>query len=88
MSFKPMADRILIQRDDPVEVSDGGLYLPPESQETPYQGTVIAVGNKVEEVKESDRILFGKYAGSEIEVGGEQFIILEEESVLGVMDAD
>lgn len=95
MSFRPLFDRILIRRIESQERSPGGLFLPESAKEKPLQGEVLAVGNgsrndrgelRPLDVKVGDRILFGKYAGDEIKIKGEEFLILREEDVLAVMD--
>lgn len=95
MSFRPLFDRILIRRVDSQERTPGGLFLPESAKEKPLQGEVLAVGNgsrndrgelRPLDVKVGDRILFGKYAGDEIKIKGEEFLILREEDVLAVME--
>ena len=90
----PLHDRILIRRIDEGETVRGGIIIPDSAKEKPQEGEVIAVGkgksnNKGEtfplDVKEGDRILFGKYSGTEIKIDGEDFIIMKEEEVLGVL---
>lgn len=94
MKFKPMFDKVVIKPDTADEISQGGLYIPPNAQETPHKGEVVAVGPGVRneegvitplEVKVGDKVVYGKYAGSEIRVEGESYIILEEESILGII---
>jgi chaperonin GroES len=90
----PLHDRILIRRIDEGETVRGGIIIPDSAKEKPQEGVVIAVGKgrkneKGEtfalDVKEGDRILFGKYAGTEIKVDGEDFLIVREEEVLGII---
>ena len=97
MAFRPLADRILVKRTDSDEVSPGGILIPPTAQEKPHQAEVIAVGRgrvldngKLEEprVKVGDRILFGKYAGSEFKIDGEDHLILRENEIFGVIEDD
>ncbi len=94
MKIRPLHDRILIRRIAEQETVRGGIIIPDSAKEKPQEGEVVAVGNgKILEngtrqpldVKEGDRILFGKYAGSEIKVEGEEFLILREDEVLGVL---
>ena len=94
MKVRPLHDRILIQRLAQQETSKGGIIIPDTAKEKPIEGKVIAVGTgKVTEsgkvqpldVKAGDRILFGKYSGTEIKMGGEEFVILREDEVLAVV---
>jgi chaperonin GroES len=94
MNFKPMFDKVVIKPDDEETMSPGGLHLPP-SDERPSKGTIVAVGpgTRAEDgtltplsVQVGDRIVFGKYAGSDIKIDGEDFVIIEEESILGILE--
>ena len=95
MSFRPLHDRLLVKRVAAEETSKGGIIIPDSAKEKPIEGTVIAVGNgkilddgKVRplEVKAGDKILFGKYTGTEIKVEDEEHVILREDEVLGVVE--
>ncbi len=95
MKIRPLQDRILVHRIEEEETSAGGIIIPDSAKEKPSEGKVIAVGNgKVKEdgtlqpldVKKGDRILFGKYSGTEINVDGEEHIIIREDDVLGVCE--
>jgi chaperonin GroES len=95
MKIRPLHDRILVKRIEEQEVRRGGIIVPDTAKEKPQEGKVIAAGNgKVGEdgkripldVKAGDRILFGKYAGSEVKVEDEEYLILREEDVLGILD--
>ena len=90
----PLHDRILVRRVEEAETARGGIIIPDTAKEKPQEGVVIAVGkgksnDKGETfplaVKEGDRILFGKYAGTEIKLDGEDFVIMREEEVLGIV---
>lgn len=90
----PLHDRILIRRVEEAETSRGGIIIPDSAKDKPQEGEVISVGKgKVNDegkvfplaVKEGDRILFGKYAGTEIKIDGEDFVIMREEEVLGIL---
>jgi len=92
--FTPLHDRILIRRVEEAETTRGGIIIPDSAKDKPQEGEVISVGKgKISEegkvrpldVKEGDRILFGKYSGTEIKIDGEDFIIMREEEVLGVL---
>ena len=95
MKFRPLQDRILIKRIEKEETTTGGIIIPDTAKEKPQEGEVVAVGNgkrlddgKVQplDVKKGDRILFGKYSGSEIKIDGEEHLILREDEVLGVLE--
>ena len=95
MNFRPLHDRILIKRIEEKETAKGGIIIPDTAKEKPQEGEVIAVGNgkKTEDgkvvpldVKAGDRILFGKYSGTEIKMDDEEYLILKEEEVLGVVE--
>ena len=96
MKVRPLQDRVLIKRlEDDTEKTKGGLYIPDSAKEKPQQGKVMAVGKgRVNDegkiipldVKAGDKILFGKYSGSEIKVDGEELLIMREEDILGVVE--
>ena len=92
--FTPLHDRILVRRIEEAETTRGGIIVPDTGKEKPQEGEVISAGKgKINEegkirpldVKEGDRILFGKYSGTEIKLDGEEFIIMREEEVLGIL---
>ena len=92
--FTPLHDRILVRRVEEADTTRGGIIIPDSAKDKPQEGEVISVGKgKISEegkvrpldVKEGDRILFGKYSGTEIKLDGEDFIIMREEEVLGVL---
>jgi chaperonin GroES len=94
MKVRPLHDRILVQRIEEQETVKGGIIIPDTAKEKPQEGVVKAVGNGkilengtklTLEVKEGDRILFGKYSGSEIKIDGEEYLILREDEVLGIL---
>jgi chaperonin GroES len=95
MNIRPLGDRILVRRIQEEEKTKGGIIIPDTAKEKPQEGRVVAVGKgKMTEdgklvapdVKAGDRILFGKYAGSEIKLEGEEHLILREDDILGVLD--
>ncbi len=96
MKIRPLYDRIVVKRiTDEVEKTAGGLFIPDSAKEKPQEGEVIAVGQgkRAEDgklipldVKAGDRILFGKYSGSDIKMDGEEFMIMREDEVLGVLE--
>jgi chaperonin GroES len=92
--FTPLHDRILVRRVEESETTRGGIIIPDSAKDKPQEGEVISAGKgKISEegkvrpldVKEGDRILFGKYAGTEIKLDGEDFVIMREEEVLGIL---
>ena len=95
MNFRPLHDRILIKRIEEKESVKGGIIIPDTAKEKPQEGEVVAAGHgkKTEEgkvialdVKAGDRILFGKYSGAEIKLDGQEYLILREEEVLGIIE--
>ena len=95
MKLRPLQDRILVQRVEEETKTAGGIIIPDSAKEKPAEGKIVAVGNgKVGddgkrvalEVKKGDRILFGKYAGTEVKVEGEEYLIMREDDVLGVIE--
>jgi chaperonin GroES len=95
MNVRPLQDRILVRRVEETEKTRGGIIIPDSAKERPLEGNVIAVGSgkRLEDgslvkldVKAGDRILFGKYAGTEIKVDGVDHIIIREDEVLGVIE--
>ena len=95
MKIRPLQDRIIVKRVEEEEKSKGGIIIPDSAKEKPQEGKVVAVGKgKVNEdgkitpldVKVNDRVLFGKYSGSEINMDGEEHLIMREEDVLGVIE--
>jgi chaperonin GroES len=94
MKLRPLQDRMLVQRVEEETKTKGGIIIPDTAKEKPAEGKVVAVGNgKVGEdgkrtaleVKKGDRILFGKYSGTEIKIEGEEYLIMREDDVLGVI---
>jgi len=95
MKIRPLHDRILVERIEEGEVKKGGIIIPDTAKEKPQEAKVIAVGNgKVTEdgkkipldVKAGDRILFGKYSGSEVKIEDKEYLILREEDVLAILE--
>jgi chaperonin GroES len=95
MELRPLHDRVMVTRLDEVEQKVGGIIIPDTAKEKPQQAHVEAVGNgklletgeRVPlEVKAGDRILFGKYSGSEIKIDGKEYLILKEDEILGVLE--
>ena len=95
MKVKPLQDRILLKRVEEKETVKGGIIIPDTAKEKPQEGKVVAVGKgKVNDdgkitpldVKVNDRVLFGKYSGSEINIDGEEHMIMREDDILGIID--
>ena len=95
MKIRPLQDRLLVKRLAEEEKTKGGIIIPDTAKEKPLEGEVIAVGNgKVHDdgklrpldVKKGDRVLFGKYSGTEIKIDGEEHLILREDDILGVIE--
>ena len=93
-TFTPLHDRILVKRTEEGETLRGGIIIPDSAKEKPSQGEVIAVGKGKSndegkvfplDVKAGDKVLFGKYSGTEIKLEGEEFLIMREEEVLGIV---
>lgn len=95
MKLKPLQDRILVQRIEEEKTTKGGIIIPDTAKEKPVEGKVAAVGSgKIGddgkrialEIKKGDRILFGKYSGTEVKIEGEEYLILREDDVLGIIE--
>jgi chaperonin GroES len=96
MQVRPLHDRVLVKRFNEEEKSKGGIIIPDTAKEKPSQGEIIAVGQgrigddgKVRplDVKKGDRVLFGKYSGNEIKIDGDDFLVMREEDILGVLNS-
>ncbi|MGQ9687187.1 MAG: co-chaperone GroES [Desulfobaccales bacterium] len=95
MKVKPLNDRVLVKRLEEMQMTKGGIYIPDTAKEKPVEGRVIAAGpGKVNDqgnrlplnVKEGDRILFGRYAGSEIKIEGEEYLMMREDDILAIVE--
>jgi chaperonin GroES len=95
MKIRPLQDRIIVKRVEEEEKTKGGIIIPDSAKEKPMEGKVIAVGKgklmedgKVHplDVKAGDRVLFGKYAGTEVKIDGEEHLIMREDDILGVIE--
>jgi chaperonin GroES len=96
MKFRPLHDRVMIRRIDPAAKTTGGIIIPDTAQEKPMEGEVVAAGPGARNekgalmplsVKAGDRILFGKWSGTEIKLDGEDLLIMTESDIMGVIDA-
>jgi len=94
MKIKPLGDRILVKRVEGEEKSKGGIIIPDSAKEKPQEGLIVAVGKGKTtddgklialEVKEGDRVLFGKYSGTEVKLDGEEHLIMREDDILGIL---
>ena len=94
MKIKPIGDKIVLKRLKPREKSPGGIIIPDAAREKPQEGRVVAVGpgrpakkgkREAPSVNKGDRVLFASYAGTDVDVGDEEFVILEEEDIIGVI---
>ena len=94
MNFRPLHDRVVIRRIDPDEKSSGGIIIPDTAQEKPQEGEVVSVGPGARgddnelialDVKAGDRVLFGKWSGTEVKLNGEELLIMKESDIMGVL---
>lgn len=94
MKIRPLQDRMIVRKEEAAEKSQGGIIIPDSAKEKPVRGEVLAIGNgkllengnvRPMDIKQGDVVLFSKYAGTEIKVEGEDFLILKEEDVLGIV---
>lgn len=95
MNIRPLYDRLVVKRIEEKETKVGGLFIPDSAKEKPQEGEVVAVGKGKRlddgklvplDVQKGDRILFGKYSGSEIRLDGEEYVIMREDEVLGILE--
>lgn len=95
MRFRPLHDRVVIKRIDQEEKSAGGIIIPDTAQEKPMEGEVIAVGPGARgddgklhplDVKVGDRVLFGKWSGTEVKIGAEEYLIVKESDIMGIIE--
>jgi chaperonin GroES len=96
MKFRPLHDRVVVRRIEAEEKSAGGIIIPDTAKEKPSQGEVIAVGPGGRDesgklipidIKEGDRVLFGKWSGTEVKIDGEELLIMKESDIMGIIDA-
>lgn len=95
MKIRPLHDRVVIRRTEEEHTTPGGIVLPDSATEKPIQGEVVAVGNgkitdsgevRPLDVKVGDKVLFGKYSGTEVKIGGEELLVMREEDIMGVIE--
>ena len=96
MNIRPLQDRVIVKRMEEERMSTGGIVIPDSATEKPVQGEVLAVGNgkKLDtgelrplDVKVGDRVLFGKYSGTEVKLEGEELLVMREEDIMGVIES-
>jgi chaperonin GroES len=95
MNIRPLHDRVVVRRMEEERTSPGGIVLPDAATEKPSEGEIIAVGNgkilnngdvQALEVKVGDKVLFGKFSGTEVKIGGEEVLVMREEDIMGVIE--
>ncbi len=95
MSIRPLHDRVLVRRVEEEKTTPGGIVIPDTAAEKPMQGEVVAVGNgKIQDngevrsldVKAGDKVLFGKYSGTEVKVGNEDLLVMREDDIMGIIE--
>ena len=95
MKFKPLHDRVVVERVDNEEKTAGGIIIPDTAQEKPMQGKVIAVGSGARDesgkvvkldVKKGDKVLFGKWSGNEVKIDGKEYLIMKESDIMGIIE--
>ena len=95
MKFRPLHDRVVVERLDSDEKTAGGIIIPDSAQEKPMQGKILAVGGgarddsgKIQplDVKQGDKILFGKWSGTEVKIDGKDLLIMKESDIMGILD--
>jgi chaperonin GroES len=95
MNIRPLHDRVIVKRVEEEKTSPGGIVIPDSATEKPVEGEVIAVGNgklldngelRALDLKKGDKVLFGKYSGTEVKVNGDDFLVLREDDIMGVIE--
>jgi chaperonin GroES len=95
MNIRPLHDRVIVKRVEEEKTSPGGIVIPDSATEKPIQGEVVAVGNgklldngelRALDLKKGDKVLFGKYSGTEVKVSGEDYLVLREDDIMGVIE--
>jgi len=85
MKFRPLKDRVFVKYTDEAEKTAGGIYIPESAKEKPQKGVIEAVGSEVKEIKVGDIILFDKYSGSKVNIDNNEYLIIKEEDILGII---
>lgn len=95
MNIRPLHDRVIVKRVEEEKTSAGGIVIPDSATEKPIEGEIIAVGNgklldngelRALDLKKGDKVLFGKYSGTEVKISGEDFLVLREDDIMGVIE--
>lgn len=95
MNIRPLHDRVVVRRVEDERTSPGGIVIPDSATEKPMQGEVVATGNgkitdsgdvRALDVKPGDKVLFGKYSGTEVKIGGEELLVMREDDIMGVIE--
>lgn len=95
MNIRPLHDRVIVKRVEEEKTSPGGIVIPDSATEKPIEGEIIAVGNgklldngelRALDLKKGDKVLFGKYSGTEVKVSGEDYLVLREDDIMGVIE--
>lgn len=95
MNIRPLHDRVIVKRVEEEKTSQGGIIIPDSATEKPVEGEIIAVGNgklldngelRALDLKKGDKVLFGKYSGTEVKVSGEDYLVLREDDIMGVIE--
>lgn len=95
MNIRPLHDRVIVKRVEEDKLSPGGIVIPDSATEKPIEGEIMAVGNgkllengelRALDLKKGDKVLFGKYSGTEVKVGGEDLLVLREDDIMGVIE--
>ncbi len=95
MNIRPLHDRVIVKRLEEDKTTPGGIVIPDTASEKPIQGEIVAVGNgkllengevRALEVKKGDKVLFGKYSGTEVKIGGDELLVLREDDIMGVIE--
>jgi len=95
MNIRPLHDRVIVKRVEEEKTSPGGIVIPDSATEKPIQGEVVAVGNgklldsgelSKLDLKKGDKVLFGKYSGTEVKVGGDEYLVMREDDIMGVIE--
>jgi len=85
MGFKPLGERVFVKFLEEMEKTPGGIYIPEAAKEKPQRGKIEAIGKDVKELKVGDTVLFDKYSGSKIKIDNDEYLIIKEEEVLGIV---
>lgn len=95
MNIRPLHDRVIVKRVEEEKTSPGGIVIPDSATEKPIEGEIVAVGNgkildngevRALDLKKGDKVLFGKYSGTEVKVSGEDYLVLREDDIMGVIE--